>query len=86
MPEMTSNMEHGSSDFAEEKNNDATHVVHKDVLPSPDDPAEAMAHGKTSPWSMPLLKLFGFCAVACLCSTMNGKDCAVDASFDRGAY
>ncbi|OAQ65486.1 MFS monosaccharide transporter [Pochonia chlamydosporia 170] len=74
---MASNMEHiskSSSDFAAEKNNDATQVVHEDILPSAEGLAEAMAMAKPSPWSKPLLKLYGFCAVAFLCSTMNGYD------------
>lgn len=47
-------------------------VVHYDANPSPEEMAEAIAAAKLSPWSRPLLKLYCFCAVAFLCSTMNG--------------
>lgn len=73
MASNTEQISKSSSDFAAEKNHDTTEVVHHDILPSADGLAEAMAYGKPSPWSKPLLKLYGYCAVAFLCSTMNGK-------------
>lgn len=51
---------------------DAAEVVHYDAHPSAEEMAEALAAAKLSPWSRPLLKLYCFCAVAFLCSTMNG--------------
>lgn len=61
-----------SGDFAADKSNEAGETVHEEVLPSAEALAEAMAHGTPSPWSKSLLKLYCFCAVAFLCSTMNG--------------
>ncbi|KAH0594777.1 hypothetical protein MHUMG1_07612 [Metarhizium humberi] len=63
-----------SGDFAADKGNEAGEAVHEEVLPSAEALAEAMAHGTPSPWSKSLLKLYCFCAVAFLCSTMNGYD------------
>ena len=81
MASNTEQISKSSSDFAAEKKLDATEVVHQDVLPSADALAEAMAYGKPSPWSKPLLKLYGYCAVAFLCSTMNGKFCLISSYF-----
>ncbi|PMB69049.1 Lactose permease [Beauveria bassiana] len=47
-------------------------VMHYDAHPSAEEMAEAIASAKLAPLSRPLLKLYCFCAVAFLCSTMNG--------------
>ncbi|KAM3480096.1 hypothetical protein MY8738_005153 [Beauveria namnaoensis] len=49
-------------------------VMHYDAHPSAEEMAEAIASAKLAPLSRPLLKLYCFCAVAFLCSTMNGYD------------
>ncbi|EGX89728.1 MFS monosaccharide transporter, putative [Cordyceps militaris CM01] len=53
---------------------DVAEVLHCDTHPSAEEMAEAIAAAKLSPLSRPLLKLYGFCVIAFLCSTMNGYD------------
>ncbi|KAM3459005.1 hypothetical protein MY3296_000152 [Beauveria thailandica] len=53
---------------------DGAEVLHYDAHPSAEEMAEAIASAKVAPLSRPLLKLYCFCAVAFLCSTMNGYD------------
>lgn len=65
-------MQEHSGDSVTEKRKDSVELKHHEGLPSADALAEAMAKEKLSPWSRPLLKLYGYCAVAFLCSTMNG--------------
>jgi hypothetical protein len=59
----------------EKTGEETTHVLHHETHKNafPEGMAEAIAAAKLSPWSRPLLKLYGFCAVAFLCSTMNGS-------------
>ncbi|OAA38497.1 General substrate transporter [Beauveria brongniartii RCEF 3172] len=65
-------MKHKSS--IEKIPDDGTEVLHYDAHPSAEEMAEAIASAKIAPLSRPLLKLYCFCAVAFLCSTMNGYD------------
>ncbi|KAJ5294668.1 hypothetical protein PENANT_c006G04169 [Penicillium antarcticum] len=47
---------------------------HDEGLPSRQPLLEALQAQKPSPWSPNLRKLYGFCVIAFLCSTMNGYD------------
>jgi hypothetical protein len=46
---------------------------HDEGLPSRQTLLEALKAQKPSPWSPNLRKLYGFCVIAFLCSTMNGE-------------
>lgn len=46
---------------------------HDEGLPSREALAQALQAQKPSPWSPNLRKLYVFCVIAFLCSTMNGK-------------
>ena len=48
-------------------------ATHHDDVPTADALAEALAEDKIQPLSGPLLKLYCFCFIAFLCSTMNGE-------------
>ncbi len=69
MADMTT--EHKSS--IEKNGDDVAEVLHYDAHPSAEEMAEAIAAAKLSALSRPLLKLYCFCAIAFLCSTMNGN-------------
>ena len=58
-----------SQEFATEKADalhSEDHVQHAEAM------AEAIAVEKPSPWTKPLIKLYCYCVIAFLCSTMNG--------------
>lgn len=46
---------------------------HDEGMPSREALLEALRAEKPSPWSPNLRKLYVFCLIAFLCSTMNGK-------------
>lgn len=58
---------------ANEKYAAESKATHHDDVPTADALAEALAEDKIQPLSGPLLKLYCFCFIAFLCSTMNGE-------------
>lgn len=59
-----------SSDTAWEK---PEALQQKHQLPHADAMAEALLTEKPSAWTKAMFKLYGFCVIAFLCSTMNGS-------------
>lgn len=70
---MADNAKEHKSSIDEKSGGSVAEVVHCDAQPSSEEMAEAIASAKLSALSRPLLKLYCFCAIAFLCSTMNGK-------------
>ena len=59
--------------LSDDRKHDPDDVAHHDVKSV--DARKGVLAAEKSPrkWSRPLLELYGYCAIAFLCSTMNGK-------------
>jgi hypothetical protein len=57
---------------SDDNSQEGTDNLHVEILKGSEALAAAIRKEDPSPWTPALWKLYGFCALAFLCSTMNG--------------